>query len=140
MEEDLYEQIERLAEEGNAHLDGGRHAQALAAWRAALDLLPEDERLDGQAMWLHASMGEAYFLMENWPAAKDEFYDALNCSGGLDNPFVHYMLGKTLLRLSDSKGLDQLVQARMLDGDRIFEADKEEGAALLQLMRENGLA
>lgn len=138
--DDIYEQIEALSEEGNDLSDDEDPAGAEAVWRQAIDLLPEP-RVDWEAYtWLSASIGEACYQQGNYEDAKDSLFDALNGPGGPDNPFVHYMLGKSLLKLDEQeRGVDELMRAYMLDGVDIFDSDEAEGAEILQVLQERGL-
>ncbi|WP_447895912.1 tetratricopeptide repeat protein [Vreelandella sp. GE22] len=90
------------------------------------------------ATWLYSSIGEAYFDKGNYQRAKKYFFDALNCPDGVSNPFIHYMLGKTLVRLNDENGISSLLKAYLLDGETIFELD-EEGAVHLNFLQERRL-
>lgn len=137
--DELYEQIEALSEQGNDHIDADEPTAALAAWRTAYELLPEPRRQWDAALWLLASMAEAHYLLEDYPAVCDAMRDALNAPGGNENPYVHYMMGKALLRLQDDKALESLLKAYMLDGVDIFDSDAEEGADALQILQERGL-
>ena len=137
--DDIYEQIEILSEAGNDACDNGDYNEALVQWRQALSLLPEPVNQWEAAMWLNASIGDACYLAGDYPGAKDALYDALNGTDGTANPFVHYMLGKTLVRLGDAKGVDALLKAYMLDGVDIFDADEEEGPDMLQILQDRKL-
>ncbi|WP_017523392.1 tetratricopeptide repeat protein [Pusillimonas noertemannii] len=136
----IYAQVEILAEQGNEMLDDEDYEGALASWSEALELLPEPRNDWDAAMWLHASMAEAHYQLRDFESARDAMYDALNAPGGNENPYVHYMLGKALLRLDDEKAVDALLRAYMLDGEDIFDSDEEEGPDALRLLQERGLA
>lgn len=139
--DDIYEEVEALAEEGNSLSDDGDDAGAEAVWRQALDLLPEPRTEWEAHTWLCASIGEACYLQGRHADAKAMFFDALNGPGGVDNPFVHYMLGKALFHEGDlERAADELLRAYMLDSVEIFDGDEEEGADMLQILQDRGLA
>lgn len=130
----VYNKIERLSEKGNAFLDGGKCDAAIREWEKALSLVPEPRSDWEAATWLYASIGDAHFQKGDHEKAKNAFFDALNCPDGVGNPFIHYMLGKTLIKLNDEKGAQSLLKAYLLDGVEIFEMD-EEGDEYLNLLR-----
>lgn len=137
--ETLYTQIEAFSEQGNDMMDADDPAAALIAWRKAYGLLPEPRSQWEAALWLQASMAEAHYLLGDFAATCDAMRDALNTPGGNENPYVHYMLGKALLRLEDEKAVDALMAAYKLDGTEIFDSDDEEGADTLQILQNKGL-
>lgn len=137
--DDIYEQIERLSEEGNEHSDEGNFPEAIEVWSQALSLLPEPRQDWDAAMWLYASLGDAYYQSGDYSMAKDALFNALNCPDGQGNPFIHYMLGKTLVKLNDEGAIDELLRAYMLDGVDIFDSDEDEGPDTLQLLQDKGL-
>ena len=136
---EIYQKIEALSDKGNTFLDNGESKEAIDTWNEALALIP-DPKTDWEAsMWLHASIGDAYFHEGNFSAVKESFFNALNCPGAHENPFIHYRLGQALLKLGETdKGIDQLLQAYMLDGDDIF-LSEDGGEDYLNLLRNRGL-
>ena len=138
--DDIYEQIEALSEAGNNCADDEDWEGAIEHWRLALGLLPEPAVQWEAATWLYASLGDAYYQSSEYDLAKDALYSALNGPDGQANPFVHYMLGKTLWRLDEGdKAIDALLRAYMLDGVDIFDSDEDEGPDCLQLLEDRGL-
>ncbi|MGO1540938.1 MAG: tetratricopeptide repeat protein [Luteimonas sp.] len=137
--DDLHEEIEGLAEEGNELLDAGDARGALRIWREAFGRLPEPRNRWDAAMWLHASMAEAHYGLGDFGAARDAMQDALAIPESGGNPWLHYMLGKSLLRLGDARAVEALLRAYMLEGEDIFDEDGEDGAAALAVLREHGL-
>lgn len=137
LDDDIYAQITVLSEEGDDLSEDGDFAGAIREWQLALGLLPQPKNQWEAATWLYVSIGEAYYFLDDYASASAVLLDELNCPDGQANPFVHYMLGKALVKLDDSKGLAQLLQAYMLDGDEIFNADEEEGMASLRMLRDN---
>jgi tetratricopeptide (TPR) repeat protein len=132
--EDIFSAVNDLCEEGNDLSASGTFRAAIEKWRSALALLPEPaDKLDA-ATWLHASIGDAHYQLNKHAEAIEALYDALNCPDGHCNPFVHYMLGRSLLRVGDAKGADQLLQAYMPDGEDFFLSDEEEGEACLRVL------
>ncbi len=137
--DELYEQIENLSEAGNNCSDEGDYSGAIEQWLQALALIPHPQQDWEAATWLHASLGEAYYQSGDYGMAKDALLNALNCPDGQGNAFIHYMLGKTLVRLNDAGAVDELLRAYMLDGVDIFDSDEDEGPDSLQLLEDKGL-
>lgn len=138
--DDIYEEVTRLSEIGNEHCDDGKFANAIEVWRSALELLPSPRDQWEAALWLNASIGDAYYQEEQWEDAKASFLDALNGPDAQGSPFIHYMLGKTLLRLDDEdEAVQSLLRAYILDGVDIFDTDEEEGPDAFELLQERGL-
>ncbi len=139
--DDIYEQVEALSEDGNDLIDDGDAAGAEAVWRQALALLPEPRDIWEAYTWLNASIGEACYLQEDYDGAVQVLFDALNGPEAQANPFIHYMLGKSLWKRGgdEERAIDELLRAYMLDGNEIFEGDEEEGPAMLRLLIERDL-
>jgi hypothetical protein len=137
--DNIYDQVEELSAAGNDLYDQSEYPAAVGKWTAALELLPEPKS-DWQAFtWLSASIGDAHYQNDNLDGARQALFDALNGPGGVDNPFVHYRLGQSEIRLgNEDNGIRHLLKAYMLDGERIFSND-EDGAAYLQKLADRGL-
>ncbi|MFC3653409.1 hypothetical protein ACFONN_17760 [Dyella humi] len=135
----IWDKVDDLSAQGNDLCDESRFAEAIEKWRAAIALLPEP-RVDWEAYtWLSASIGDVQYQVGQLDAARHSFYDALNGPGGQENPFVHYRLGQSLIRLGeDERGIQSLLKAYMLDGEKIFSADSE-GARYLKKLRDRKL-
>ena len=137
--DDIYEKIEELSEEGNDLCDDGSFSAAIEKWNQAFLLLP-DPKVEWEAYtWLSASIGDALYQLKEFSAAREKFFDALNGPDGKENPFVHYRLGQCEIHLGNEKnGVNHLLQAYMLDGEEIFEAE-DDGAFYLQKLSEKQL-
>lgn len=135
----IQDEVDALSEQGNVLCDASKFDEAIQRWRAAIELLPEP-RVDWEAYtWLSASIGDAQYQLEEFDAARQSFFDALNGPGGQENPFVHYRLGQSQVRLGDEEhGVSSLLKAYMLDGEEIFDED-DEGANYLQMLRDRKL-
>jgi len=139
--DDVYERIETLSEAGNDLIDDDDPAGAESVWRQAIAMLPEP-KADWEAYtWLNASIGEACYFQGHYADAAQVLFDALNGPQALDNPFIHYTLGKALWQLGDDpdRAIDALLRAYMLDGTEIFDGDEDEGADMLRLLIERDL-
>ena len=132
--------INTLAEEGNRLFDQGKYTQAIKKWQSALPLLPSPRSQYEAAMWLNASIGDAYYQLNAFDKAKEAFFDALNFPDA-NNPFAYYRLGQIAYKEKQTpEALDYFTRAYMLDGKEIFEADSSEGEAYLNELKKEGIA
>ena len=124
LDSDLHSRITALAETGNSHLDAGDVAGALAQFEEALGLLPSPVEAWEAATWLLASIADCHFASGNFLAVRESATRAVNCPGGLGNPFVHLRLGQAQYELGNvERAKDELARAYMAAGDEIFEGD-----------------
>ncbi len=135
---DIYEKVTELSEIGSKAFDSSAFMSAISSWEAAKKLLPEPQEDWEAYMWLSASIGDAYFHLEQIEFAKSSFFDALNNIEGQSNPFVHYRLGQCFYKQGDEqKAIQSFLKAYMLDGKDIFSG--KEGKKYLQLLQDKGL-
>ena len=127
MEETIYDQIEELSEQGNVLAAAAAYSGAIQKFTAALVLLPEPKMNWEAATWLYASIGDMYYWQEDYPAAREHLYNALNGPDGQQNAFIHLRLGQALRRLHEQdKALEHLLRAYMLEGGDIFKEEKDD--------------
>jgi tetratricopeptide (TPR) repeat protein len=120
--DDVHARVTELSEEGNDLLDGGDAKGAIAAWRTALQLLPEPRRQWDAALWLYASIGDAQREEGELAAALDSFQQAAASSDGYANGFVQLGIGTCLYDLGrQEESADHLLRAYMAEGEEIFE-------------------
>lgn len=139
LSDDIYAAIEDLSEEGNELCDDEKFFAAIEKWNQAFFLLPEP-KIDWEAYtWISASIGDALYQLKDFAAAREKFFDALNGPDGKENPFVHYRLGQCEIHLGNEKnGISHLLQAYMLDGEEIFQAE-DDGVFYLQKLSDKQL-
>ena len=137
--DEIYERIEALSEEGNELCDDENFTAAVAKWIEALDLVPEPKTDWEAATWLYASIGDILYQQGKLRDARDALFDALNCPGGQENPFVHYRLGQCEVKLgNEDRGVDELLRAYMLDGEEVFSGE-DDGADFLSILKDRRL-
>ncbi|WP_229117859.1 tetratricopeptide repeat protein [Enemella evansiae] len=129
--------LDEVAEAGTDLLDEEDWDGALARFRAGLALIPEPKREWEASTWLNASIGDAHFFAGRYAEARDAFYEASQCPGGLGNPYVQLRLGETELELGHTDAAaNALIGAYMQEGREIFE---DEDPKYLVFLREAGL-
>lgn len=125
--DDLDERIDRLAMEGYVLLDDENNPQgAIAKWQEGLDLLPDPKTQNPEALWLFASIGEAYLEIEDDQAAMDAFQNAYASPDGHINPLVLLRLGEGFLTKGEEEAAVKfLLRAYMIEGEDVFEGSEE---------------
>ncbi|MBN1525198.1 MAG: tetratricopeptide repeat protein [Spirochaetales bacterium] len=120
----VHAKIEALCEKGDVLVENSKFDKALEQYEKALQLVPDPKTDYEAATWIYAALGDTYFFMQKYDAAKNSFYDALNCFQGQGNPFIHLRLGQRLFELNDPvNAADQLMRAFMAEGPEIFMED-----------------
>jgi tetratricopeptide (TPR) repeat protein len=129
-----YVMIEKLSEEGNNLVDKNDFDGAIAKFKQALELVPSPKNNFEASLWLYASIGDMYFLKEEFDDAAKHLYNALNFPDGQANAFVHLRLGQVLFELeNEEKSLDHLLKAYMLEGEGIFDEEEDKYFEFLKL-------
>jgi len=132
----IHAQIAALSDEGNALYDSDQEEEAISVWKRGLDLLPEPKGRWEAAMWLHASIGDAYRYLDKPSDALAHFQSAYSSGDGAVNPFVLLGLGATLHDTGQKEdATDPLLRAYMLEGEEIFEDEEK----YLDYLRSKGL-
>lgn len=121
LDEEIEEQIQDLAERGNELMEGHRNVDAINTFEEALGLLPRPVMQWDEAMWLYASIGDAYYARREFCDAVESLRIALSCPGGIENPFVQLRLGESLYRMGFAEQAAQhLTIAFMHEGRETF--------------------
>ena len=114
--------IQALSDKGNTLMDQGLYKSAVRLFEEAMALVPEPHLDQPTATWLHAAIGDARFLQNDYASAVDCFENAKQCPGGVGNPFVHLRLGQSYFELNQrEKAANELAMAYMGDGLTVFE-------------------
>ena len=123
--DELQTEIDRLCAQGDGHADGARFADALGAYWAAWDLLPEPKLGCAAATWILAAVGDANFLGGDFLAGRDNLSTVMHCPGAIGIAFLHLRLGQCQYELGDHpRALDELLRAYLGGGAGLF-ADED---------------
>lgn len=120
--------IDALSESGNDCMDEEDFDGAVDAWEEALSLIPEPQNHYVQSVWLNASIGDAYFLQDDFETALTYFLTAKSNveENVYSNPFIMLRLGECYLEQGDQERAKEfLLRAYLLDPDDIFEGEDE---------------
>ncbi len=125
LNDQTYQQITALCEQGDALADEERYAEALECFRQAWDLLPEPQTEWEAATWILAAVGDTEFLRGNYPAARDALSQAMYCPDAIGNPFLHLRLGQAQFELGNhERAADELIRAYALGEEELW-ADED---------------
>lgn len=132
LDDDIYEKILKFSEKGDQYLEKLNFSKAILNYTKALELVPLPKQDWDASTWLYTAIGDAYFIDERYEEAITQYYNALNCPEGIDNPYINLKLGEGLFEISDmEKAKEYLLRAYMLDGYQIF---NEEDDKYIQLI------
>jgi len=137
LDDELYDRIVALSEEGNKFYDDGLYREALAKFSAALELVPEPINDWETSTWLLASIGDCHYLLGEYGEARDALARAMYCPGALGNSFIHLRLGQVQYELgNEARAKDELARAYMGGGKELFdEQDPKYYAFIKKYMR-----
>lgn len=133
LDELIHDQITELSAEGNALAEQGRCLEARTKFVQALELLPEPHLRWEAATWLWTAIGDMHFLLGDAEKTLQCYVNAVQCPGGLGNPFIHLRLGQACFDLGDlDKAADELTRAYMGAGLDIFMQDDPKYLSFLE--------
>jgi len=125
LEDNIYNQIVSLAEEGDDFAEKEIFGSAISKYNEALDLLPEPKTDWEAATWLYVALGDALFSEKDFDAALDAYEKALISPEGTGNPYVWFCLGEVFYALGNfEKAKTHFMSAYLLDGEEIFKDTK----------------
>lgn len=129
---DLYRQIVRHCSEGDRLLDEERFDEALVAYRAAEQLIPDPKEAWEAATWVYSAIGDTLFYQCKYAEAWKAFAAAVESPDGLGNPFIHLRLGQCQYELRNpDKAADELARAYLGAAEDIFDGQDPKYFAFL---------
>ncbi|WP_165750416.1 tetratricopeptide repeat protein [Cellulophaga sp. Z1A5H] len=124
LDESLHLEIEKLSEQGDAFAEAGNYSDALDAYWAAYDLVPEPKTAWEATTWILVAIGDANFLGADFQAGVENLSNAMHCPNGIGNPFIHLRLGQCQLETGNlERAADELTRAYALEGEELFADD-----------------
>lgn len=122
LEEDIYNKVKGLCDEADKHILICEFGQAIEKYNKALDLFPDDIEEYEESIIIYVSIGDAYSLAGEYKKAKNYFYDALDCPGGIANPYILFRLAECLYECNEKdKSREYFIRTYMMDGLNLFE-------------------
>ncbi len=135
LDDQVYEQILKLCEEGNTLTEKGQIIKAIESYTAALELVPLPKNNWETSTWIYTALGDTYFHTNSYEMAKNNFYNALNCPDGISNPFILLRLGESLFECGEiDKAKDYLLRTYMLEGYKVFFSEDDKYFELIKDM------
>lgn len=127
MNEEIEDKLDELSELGNTEMDNENFIEAIKYYKQALDIIPQPKDEYEASGWLYASIGDAYFFIDEYTASLDNFLKAYKICGTEEmNPFILLRIGQNYYNLNNKpQAIDFLLRAYMLDGEDIFEDEEE---------------
>lgn len=122
LEDNIYDQIIALSEEGDNFAEKEQFSSALTKYEAALSLVPEPKTDWEAATWLYVAIGDALFSQKKYDEALNAYEKALMSPDGTANPYIWFCLGEAFYALDNlEKAKQHFMSAYMLDGEDVFE-------------------
>ncbi|MGO4262033.1 tetratricopeptide repeat protein [Lysobacter sp. TAB13] len=127
MDDTVYNHLNRLCEAGNQLTEQGRFDAAVTQFNDAWELVPEPKKDWEASTWILTAIGDCYFHLRDLKSARSVLEYAMQCPGGVGNPFIHLRLGQVLLDTGEADAAaDQLMRAYMGAGAELFAAEDPE--------------
>lgn len=120
----IADQIEELTSQGDAFAANHRFVEAMAAYEAAWNLLPEPRVQWEESTPILGALGDFAYFLADYPAVRDYVSYALLCPNGEGNGFLHFRLGAAHYRFGDlQRAADQLRKAYDAEGFDLFDGE-----------------
>lgn len=124
VKEEISVKINKLLDEAEEDLELCEFNKAMDKYNQALGLLEGDIEDYDISTIIYASMGDAMYFAGEYNKAENYFYDAMNCPGGLANPYILFQLGKCSYECNNiEKSKEFFIRTYMIDGVNLFNAD-----------------
>lgn len=116
-------QINNYAEKGNDEMENENYMHAIGWFNKALEVVPAPKDEWEATGWLSASVGDAYFSLENYEEGLNYMNVANRIYGAEEpNPFILLRMGQCYFHLgNEEKAKQYLLGAYMLEGRNLFE-------------------
>lgn len=133
LEKDIYDKIMKLYKQGEKNEEKCEYEKAFNKYEKAFNMIPGDvEEYDISSLIL-VSMGDIRFLEENYSDAKNYYFDAMNCTDGIANPYILFNLGKCFYLQNDfQRAKEYFIRTYMIDGMNLFCDDNKKYFKLIE--------
>jgi tetratricopeptide (TPR) repeat protein len=128
----LHERIIRLCQEGDDLSENRADQAAYNKYDEAWNLVPEPKSDWEASTWILGAVGDLQFRRKTFDKALTSFLRAVQCPGGLGNPYIHLRIGQAQYELGNLEGAgDNLTRAYMGAGEAIFKDEQAKYLAYL---------
>jgi tetratricopeptide (TPR) repeat protein len=128
LSKDMFDRIEEICEEGGEWFDDKEYTEAISTWQQAFNLVPEPQHSFSQSLWLHSSIGDAFFLLHDFKKAAMHLLAAAGntAENAHANSLLMLRLGQSCFEINDiPKAKEYLLRAYILGGEARFENEDE---------------
>lgn len=130
---DIHTQVQALCSDGDQLADARRFEEAVASYNEAWKMVPDPKNRWNASTWIMAAIGDACFLGGYATSALEALRYAMNCPGGVGNPFLHLRLGQVLFDRGEiDEAADELARAYMGGGHNLFAEQDDRYLAFLE--------
>lgn len=127
--QDMFVQIDQICEAGSEWFDEREYKKAISTWERAFDLIPAPKSSFSQDYWLHSSIGDAFFLLQDFEKATAHLLAAKSNTkeNGYADSLLVLRLGQSCFETGDTvKAKEYLLRAYLLGGrERFDQEDKK---------------
>lgn len=107
-------------------IEAEEFSTAIKEYQKAWNSLPEPKQLWEAGLWIKLGQAECSLALNDFKGSKKHLLDAMLCSGAVNNPLVHFLLGVACFETGDMVcARDELTLAHELEGDSIFQDGDE---------------
>ena len=126
LQNELYDKILSICAKGDNFVEDFKYDEAIEMYLNALELIPQPKQMWEASTWIYVALGDTYYIKKDFTSSKSYLFDAVNCPGGIENPFIMLRLGESLFELGEiSKAKEYLLKAYMLEGYVIFNSEED---------------
>jgi tetratricopeptide (TPR) repeat protein len=135
--DDVYDELTALCKRGDEHARNGELDEAYECYTAAWDLIPEPKGDWEASTWVLSAGGDIHFARANFEKALNQFLRAMQCPGGLGNPYIHLRIGQCQFEKGNIAGASEnITRAYMGGGPELFEQEHPKYLAHLRTILE----
>ena len=121
-DDEVFDRIEILAEQGEAYIKRGKYRSALQKFWKAYELLPEPKTQYPSGTWLLTAIGDLNFIVGNFLAGKKNLTKAKTFPAGKNNGFINFRLAQCLFELGNkAEAITEFEKAVKLEDMSLFE-------------------
>ena len=129
----IHTQIAELCKQGDNLAATDQLEATKQHYLAALRRLSAPHGHRQAATWIYSALGDVHFRLQNHDKALKCFQNAVQCPGGLGNPYIHLRLGQLYFERDQlDNSTDELTRAYMGGGIDIFMEDDPRYLAFLE--------
>ena len=107
-------------------IDHEQFSEAIKVYQKAWNTLPEPRQLWDAGLWIKVGQAECFLAQLDYNSARAKLLEAMLCTGAVNNPLVHFLLGVCCFELGDMDcAKNELSIAYEIEGDKLFQEGDE---------------